>query len=450
MADVVTDWNSLLLDSIRVEDTAPPLAARNLAILHTAIYDAVNAVEQTHSPYFVKASAPAGTLEDVAALAAAYTVSLSLYPSESSRFNQAYANYLSSVSPGPGRDNGLALGRSVADQILAWRSADGASTSVPYIPRSEPGQWRRTPPFYRPPDLPQWPYVAPFAMTRGDQFRPPGPPPLNSARWASDYNQVKDLGAANSATRTAEQTQTARFWSDFSYTVTPPGHWNEIAATVGLSQGNTLAENARLFALLNLAEADAAIVAWDAKYLYNSWRPVTAIHAGDTDANPDTVADPDWAPLLNTPSHPDYISGHSTFSAAAATVLADFFGTDEITFSVGSDGLPGVTRTYHSFAQTAEEIGMSRIYAGIHTLSADQDGLVAGRELGGYVSRNYLQAIPEPQVWLLAAWGGLLGFLRWRWRPGVKRRGPAGSADQGSLSHRREAQMAFDPREPAD
>src|SRR6185503_21247286 len=162
-----------------------------------------------------------------------------------------------------------------------------------------PGAWRRTPPFFRPPELPQWSYVAPFALTNGAQFRPPGPPPLNSSRYAADVNQVRELGGLNSTNRTAEQTFIARFWSDFSYTVTPPGHWNQIAQNVATNRPGTLAENARLFALLNLAMADAGIAVWDAKYIYNFWRPVTAIQQADTDGNPETEADPNWTPLLN-------------------------------------------------------------------------------------------------------------------------------------------------------
>ena len=427
-ADVVTEWNTLALDAIRNESTSPPLAARNLAILHAAIYDAVNALDRAHEPYFMSLPAPPGASMEAAAVGAAYECLSDLYPSQTAAFDAALHQFLARTPATTNRADGLLLGQFVALEILTWRSADGSSTTVPYIPGTNPGDWRRTPPFFRPPELPQWPYVDPFALTNGAQFRPTGPPALTSTQYTRDFNQVKQLGALNSTNRTAEQTLIARFWSDFSYTVTPPGHWNQIAQNIatnrpappppgglprplgggeGRGEGaalarnkdqnslNSLSETARLFALLNLAMADAAIIAWDAKYVYNFWRPVTAIRAADTDDNSDTEADPNWTPLLNTPPFPEYISGHSAFSAAAATVLANFYGTDQIHFTAISDALPGVIRSYESLAATAEEIGLSRIYGGIHFLSADEDGLEAGQQAGEYVFRNFLRPPPE-------------------------------------------------------
>ena len=410
-ADVVTEWNALALDAIRNESTSPPLAARNLAILHAAIYDAVNALDRAHEPYFMSLPAPPGASMEAAAVGAAYECLSDLYPSQTAAFDAALHQFLARTPATTNRADGLLLGQFVALEILTWRSADGSSTTVPYIPGTNPGDWRRTPPFFRPPELPQWPYVDPFALTNGAQFRPAGPPALTSTQYTRDFNQVKQLGALNSTNRTPEQTLIARFWSDFSYTVTPPGHWNQIAQNIAtnrsllpppgralLPQRLNLPETARLFALLNLAMADAAIIAWDAKYVYNFWRPVTAIRAADTDDNSDTEADPNWTPLLNTPPFPEYISGHSAFSAAAATVLANFYGTDQIHFTAISDALPGVIRSYESLAATAEEIGLSRIYGGIHFLSADEDGLEAGRQVGEYVFQYFLRRFPEPAL----------------------------------------------------
>jgi membrane-associated phospholipid phosphatase len=196
-------------------------------------------------------------------------------------------------------------------------------------------------------------------------------------------------------TRTAEQELIAYFWADFTYTVTPPGHWNQIARSAASSLGLSLAQKARLFALLNIALADAAIAVWDAKYAFNFWRPVTAIQQADLDDNPETVADPGWAPLLNTPSFPEYVSGHSAFSSAAAAVLTRVLGTDHVSFTVISDSVPGVIRSYSSFAATADEIGMSRIYGGIHFLSGDLDGLSLGRAVGDYVNDHFLLPLGE-------------------------------------------------------
>src|SRR5213595_1294049 len=213
-------------------------------------------------------------------------------------------------------------------------------------------------------------------MSSSSQFRPPGPPSLDSEQYAADYNEVKELGAALGSTRTADQTQIALFWADGAGTETPPGHWNSIAQIIAAGQGNTLEQNARLFALLNIAMADAAICAWDTKYTYHNWRPVTAIRNGDTDGNPATEPDPAWSSFIVTPPFPDYVSGHSTFSSAAATVLALFYGTDAITFTTGSDFMPGVFRSFNSFSAAAGEAADSRVYGGIHFRFASDDGLV--------------------------------------------------------------------------
>lgn len=204
-------------------------------------------------------------------------------------------------------------------------------------------------------------------------------------------NQTKVLGRVDSMWRTPEQTEIARFWGYGPGTATPGGHWNQIAQVVAESEGNTLSENARMFALLNLALADAAIVSWDCKYTFNYWRPITAIQLADTDGNPLTSPDPAWMPLLETPPFPEYTSGHSTFSGAAAVALSAFFGHDRVRFSVGSDDLPGVFRTYSGFWDAALESGISRIYGGIHFMSANQYGLMTGAKTGAYVSFNYLR-----------------------------------------------------------
>ena len=237
-ADLVCDWNNLALSAIRNESTSPPLAARNLAILHAAMHDAVNAITPTHAQYFTQITVTPPASPEAAAATAAHRVLSELFPSQSAAFDAALINSLNAVPNEIAKTNGVQLGEFVADIILDWRASDGSSTSVPYVPSTEPGAWRRTAPFFRPPELPQWPYVGCFALTNGTQFRPAGPPPLNSAQYTADFNQVKLLGAASSSTRTAEQTLIARFWSDFSYTVTPPGHWNQIAQNVATNHGS--------------------------------------------------------------------------------------------------------------------------------------------------------------------------------------------------------------------
>jgi membrane-associated phospholipid phosphatase len=206
-------------------------------------------------------------------------------------------------------------------------------------------------------------------------------------------NEVKALGAATGSSRTADQQQIALFWADGAGTETPAGHWNSIAQDVATARGNTAIENARLFALINVAMADAAICAWEAKYAFNYWRPVTAIRNADTDGNDATASDPTWSSLIVTPPFPDYVSGHSTFSGAAASVLATFYGTDAIAFATDSDFLPGVSRTFSSFSAAASEAADSRVYGGIHFRSASEDGLAAGEVIGAWTVANYIRPL---------------------------------------------------------
>ena len=247
----------------------------------------------------------------------------------------------------------------------------------------------------RPALLPLWGQVQPFALENGLQFLPPPPPPLRSWRYALEVNYVKHIGEIGSTTRTVEQTEIAQFWGYGPGTATPPGHWNQIAQIVAASEGNSLAQNARLFALLNIAMADAAIVSWDCKYIFNFWRPITAIQLADADGNPWTSPDLAWVPLLATPPFPDYTSGHSTFSGAAARVLAYFYHRDDIAFAVGSDDLPGIVRFYDGFWEAAVESGISRVYGGIHFPSANTWGLRSGAETGAYVVHHHLRAKRE-------------------------------------------------------
>src|SRR5437867_1821368 len=227
------------------------------------------------------------------------------------------------------------------------RVNDGSDAIVPPPGGSGPGVWVPTPPAFLPYLLPQWGFVLPFAISSSSQFRPSGPPSLDSERYAADYDEVKSLGAAVDSTRTEEQTQIALFWADGAGTETPPGHWNSIGQTIADMQGNTLEQNARLFALLNIAMADAAICAWDAKYTFDFWRPVTAINYLEPELN--------WMSFIVTPPFPDYVSGHSTFSGAAATVLALFYDTDDLPFTTGSDFLPDVYRSFPTCLDAAEE-----------------------------------------------------------------------------------------------
>jgi membrane-associated phospholipid phosphatase len=390
-ARVVISWNTAALNAIRARRTSPPIASRSLAILHVAIYDATNGIDRTHEPYLAQSTVAASASEEAAASAAAHRVLVALFPANAASFDDLQATILSAVPNGPLKSAGIAWGESVADEILAQRANDGSTAAVPPPTGSGPGAWQPTPPGFATYFLPQWAFVTPFAMTNSAQFRPPGPPALTSEKYAADYSEVKIMGGAVGSARSSEQDLIALFWADGAGTETPPGHWNSIARVIAAARGNTLAETARLFALLNIAMADAAICAWDAKYTYNFWRPVTAIRNGDADGNAATIADPTWNSFIVTPPFPDYISGHSTFSGAASTVLARFYGTDNIAFTAGSDFLPGVTRSFTSFSAAAGEAALSRLYGGIHFRSANEDGLVAGIHIGEFTFVHYLQ-----------------------------------------------------------
>ena len=253
-------------------------------------------------------------------------------------------NALASIPDGQSKTDGESVGQSVANAIIAMRQNDGSTDFVDYTPSTDPGAWQPTAPAFAPAENPQWATLKPFAMTGDSQFRPAGPPALTSQQYADDVNETLSLGAVNSSTRTADETQIARFWNDNTGTYTPPGHWNSIADAVAQQQGDSLVQDARLFAELNIAMGDAAIVAWDAKYAYNAWRPITLAGGAGTAVNSaiDTIAN--WTPLLTTPPFPEYVSGHSTFSGAAAAVLTAVFG-DNFSFTATSIGLPGVTRS---------------------------------------------------------------------------------------------------------
>ncbi|MFM1768947.1 MAG: hypothetical protein RJA22_1476 [Verrucomicrobiota bacterium] len=391
-ADLVTDWNRAALEAIRADRTPPPRAARALAILHGAMHDAIQGIARTHEPYLVTSDVPAGASPTAAASAAAHAVLQSLFPAGTPQFDSLHAASLATHPPTPSLRQGIAWGAHVATRILAARALDGHDAPAPPLPPPMPGDWLPTPPAYSPYLLPQWAFLKCFSMTAASQFRPPGPPPLPSPAYAAAWHEVKAMGAATGSLRTPDQTEIARFWADGAGTETPPGHWNSIARSVVEGRGTTsLADSARLFALLNLAMADAAICAWDAKYHFHSWRPVTAIQNADLDGNDATTPDPAWTPLLPTPPFPDYVSGHSTFSGAAATILALFFGTDDLPFVIGSDGLPGVTRSFANFSAAAAEAMDSRLYGGIHFRFANEDGLQAGLGIGEHAFLHYLR-----------------------------------------------------------
>lgn len=396
--NVVLEWNQILLEAVRLDASSPTVATRAMAMVQGAVFDALAAIEGT-AGYFVKVTAPAGASPspEAAVAAAAHRVLSYLYPFQQTQqmgFDARLAQTLAAIADGPGKDDGVALGRTVADAVIELRKSDGWDTFIAYTPGSEPGDWRETPPMYVVALTPQWANLRPFAMTSPSQFLPDGPPDLTSAEYAAAWDEVRRLGRADSTERTVDQTRAARFWADGAGTYTPPGHWNQIAAQFARAQGNSLIDDARLFAQLNITLADAAIVAWNAKFDYEFWRPVTAIREADTDGNDATTADESWSSLIVSPPFPEYTSGHSTFSGAAEVVLASFFGANT-GFSTTSVGLPGPPRSFASFHAAAEEAGQSRILGGIHFQFSNQDGLASGRALAQFVLEKLSLAADE-------------------------------------------------------
>ena len=384
----VIDWNQALLTIVNTPGAQPANVqpTRNFAILHAAIYDAVNAIDRTHEPYLISVRASRGASETAAADAAAYTSLVGLYPAQKSGLDTDYAVELAKVPDGSAKDKGVRAGEEVAHDLLAVRAADGSNLAAPpFVGGTSPGDYRPTPPNFAAPAFTTWGQITPFVLDRADQFRPAPPPPLTSDAYAAAINEVKSLGSVTSMTRTPEQTQTGRFWN-------PPiqNFWNQIAQTVALAHRSSLPTTARLFAALNLSFADSAIAFYDAKYTYRLWRPVSAIRLADTDGNANTVADPNWLPLSgNTAPDPSYPGAHSTISAAGADVLASFYG-DNQHFSLTSPGAPGVTRSFNSLSAAAQEAGLSRIYAGQHQRLDHLAGVALGHDVAGFVLRNAL------------------------------------------------------------
>jgi hypothetical protein len=385
----VVQWNQTLLVIVRTPGAQPATIhpTRSFAIMHAAIYDAVNAIEGTHQPYLVRLGASHFASQEAAAAAAAHEVLVKLYPSFQATLDAQLQQALAQL-PNRGKADGISIGNTVADRILALRGNDGSNAQpIPYVFGNAPGDYQSTPPnFPKQPQFTHWSRVTPFALESASQFRPGSPPRLTGDRYSDAFDQVKLLGIAGSTTATPDQELTGRFWNGAIQ-----NYWNEIAQTASLAHGLTTAQNARLFALLNLSFADGVIAFYDAKYTYNFWRPVTAIRAAAADGNPDTEADPNWLPEVgNTTPDPSYPGAHAVISAAGAEVLISFFHTDHLEFSVTSEVMPGVERSFTSFPAAAEEATLSRIFAGVHFLFDLTTGQRLGGDIADFIVDNFL------------------------------------------------------------
>jgi hypothetical protein len=386
-------WNTQALDTTRLSRNPPPIASLYFATFHVAIFDAVNGIIRTHNGWLINDPAPAGADTDAAVAGAAITVFNGLWgiTANPRNFQLAYDKALAAIPDGQPKADGIAWGKKVAAAVLAKLADSGYNKPIPgKYSSTDQGKWRETPSAFRPPLLPFWGHVRPFVLTSPSQFRAPPPESLGSKEYAEELAFVNKVGARYNYERTEYQTLCTPFWSDDLGTATPPGHWNVVAQGIARRRGLSVPEAARLFALLNMAEADSAIACWDTKYFYNMWRPETALREADPKLNPDIPINPDFVPNLASPSFPSYTSGHSTFSAAAARTMALFFGTDDIEFSVGSDGLPGAVHSFTKLSDAQKEAGMSRVWGGIHTMSDNLEAQKMGVKIADWVYANAL------------------------------------------------------------
>jgi hypothetical protein len=380
--DQVMQWNQELLQLVQVPGAQPATIhpTRTLAITQLAVYDAVNAIDREGTPYVFLRQAPRGASASAAAAAAARTALLALLPSQQTAIDTMYQNSLAQLGSSRQVRQGIQVGEDAANAILRARANDGASvTPTPFVPQSGPGEYQLTPPNFTPAGFTQTAHVTTFVLKTGSQFRPPAAPDLTSARYAADFNEVKSLGRLTSTTRTADQTAIGKFWGAAPIWIV----WNQIAEQAGSAFHNSLEQNARMFALLDATLADGAITLYDAKYTYHRWRPITAITATDQ-GNSNTISDPTWVPLANTANDPSYPGAHAEFSEAAATVLVDFFRTDDFAFSL-TNATTGITRSFGSFSAASDEAAASRIFAGQHFRYDEDTGQALGAQVADFV-----------------------------------------------------------------
>ena len=433
--DVILDWNSTFLNAVQAEGkadiaegikleqndnsiefipgVAPPIEARDGAILHLAIYDSIYALsDDPRSSGIVELpDTPEGASQEAAAVGASYTVLSELFPEQQATFDAQRDRSLAEISDDPAvEEAGFDFGVGVAEAILTERSDDRANEAqVSYEPDDATGDYQEYVETRQDPDnqvaalLPEWDRVKPFAINSPLNFQPEGQPDIGSPNYVRDVEEVRVKGGladtfddetdevVTDVIRTPEETEIAQFWSyDRPDTFRPPGQWNQIAQEVAIDEGNSLEDNALLFAQLNVAMADAGIVTWNAKYDFDQLRPVTVINGVIDDNNEETIEDEDWEPLLPTPNFPDYISGHSAFGGAAAGVLEDFFGED-VSFEIPTQELPGISREFtsmgsmSSFDIAAEENAESRLFGGVHVEISNADGVDVGLDVANFV-----------------------------------------------------------------
>ena len=372
-SDVIMDWNAKA-DASGIEKQLSNVPnARGQAMLHIAMFEAVNAIDKRYAPYKVNLVADRATSREAAAASAAHDILLALYPDQKADLDAALAASLAGITESDAKSKGVELGTKAAAEIIAMRADDGSTAPESYRPVSTPG-------VYVPTTMPiesASPKLKPFAMSAGSQFRPGPPPALNSEVWTRDLNEIREIGGSASTRRTAEQTTMARFWF-----FTGPRTYNPIVRQVALAKKMDIEDCARLFALSSIAGVDAFIAVFDGKYTYNLWRPVTAIRNADLTSNPATPREASWLPLGTTPMHPEYPCAHCIVAAAISTVLQSVAGNEVDEITLASPTAPGVTRKWTRLQDYTDEVSNARIYAGFHYRFSTEVGKDMGRKIG--------------------------------------------------------------------
>ncbi len=389
-ADTVTEWNLNASSAIFVTaGQGPQASVPHLAMVHGAVYDAVNAIDGSREGYLISSRlASPFDSKEAAAATAAYRVLVTLFPGQKTTLDAHYAASLAAVADGVPKTRGMAVGEAAAAAMIAARTNDGRFGPYRFPVGSEPGVWRPVlPAFVNDPNA--WlKDVKPFLIRSGIQFRSKGPNALTSTKYAREFNEVKSLGSAGSTKRTADQTHAARYWAE-----NPPGTWSRVFRTLSAQQGLSLVENARLFAMLYLTAADALITVWNDKAHYLFWRPITAIREADTDGNRATEPDADWLPLIPTPVYTEHSSGHSGLSGSFVRTLQQFFGTDGIGWTDTNNA--GLTRSFTRFSQAIDEVVDARVWSGIHFRTADEQGARIGRQVANYRNAHYFKPVAD-------------------------------------------------------
>jgi hypothetical protein len=392
--EVILQWNRVLTETIRTPGAHPSATifpVRSYAMMHAAMFDAVNSVDGGYTPYLTDVPGSKNASAEAAAAQAAHDVLVGLYPARATIYHAELEASLDGIDKNRAQQ-GIRVGEIVAERMLAARSNDGWNVPPPpYVLALTPGNWQPTPPANAAAAFTHYPGVTPFAILSNTQFAPNPPPALTSAEYAAGFNEVKALGSATSATRTADQTLVARLWHG---TITPTNvffAWNNVARSLSVSENLDTVQRARLFALFNIAVHDSLLTTFTSKFHYGLWRPITAIRRADEDGNPNTTQDPSWSALLSTPPYPSYAGNQSAVAMAHATIFGLVFGRDDILFTHTWEGTPsGWTRSYAGFVEMANETADSRIYAGFHFRFDNVAGQSVGRNVANYVFRNSL------------------------------------------------------------